>query len=246
MQILTAMTQSREILQMESSAPVVTTFDKNPGYFVTRKLAGLFTVFFIASVIVTALLVYYFSSCSVDSRRIATAQKTSDSSQDNLIQVNNIINRNSQNDLNKNTDSESQDIIKKKRENVRLPRSVVPESYIIKLIPFIQINNFTFKGEVEILVNVKENTRNITLHVNDLLIDHQSVNVLAASSGTTEKELEISKISNDTDLQFFIIHLKEEIVQGQKYKLKINFVGNLNDALQGFYRSSYTVGNGTR
>lgn len=236
------MTQSREILQMETSAPVVTTFDKNPGYFITRKLAGLFTIFFIASVIVTALLVYYFSSCSIDSRKLATNSKSEDSSQDNLVLINDIINRNSQNDLSKTEDSEA-DKIKRKLENVRLPRAVVPESYVIKLIPFIYVNNFTFNGEVEIVVNVKENARNITLHVNDLIIDQDSVKVKDAQ---TERNLVIEKLGNDTDRQFFIILLKEEVVKDRQYKVQIKFIGNLNDALQGFYRSSYAVGNETR
>lgn len=63
--------------------------------------------------------------------------------------------------------------------------------------------------------------------------------------GAGEK-LSIDRLSNDTARQFFIIHLRQPLSEGKQYRVSMSYVGNLNDVLQGFYRSSYTVNNQTR
>ncbi|XP_058813856.1 aminopeptidase N [Topomyia yanbarensis] len=46
--------------------------------------------------------------------------------------------------------------------------------------------------------------------------------------------------------QFFVLKLKQMLQAGERYTVHIKFDGILNDYLQGFYRSSYTVKNETR
>jgi hypothetical protein len=43
----------------------------------------------------------------------------------------------------------------------------------------------------------------------------------------------------DDPRQFFIVKLAETLVPGQQIRISIGFLGNLNDDLSGFYRSSY-------
>lgn len=52
--------------------------------------------------------------------------------------------------------------------DVRLPADVVPESYKLKIIPFLWVGNSTFDGQVDIVVNVTAPVDNITLHAVDL------------------------------------------------------------------------------
>jgi len=52
--------------------------------------------------------------------------------------------------------------------DVRLPAGVVPESYDLRIIPFLWAGNSTFNGEVDIVVNVTAPVDGVTLHAVDL------------------------------------------------------------------------------
>jgi hypothetical protein len=132
--------------------------------------------------------------------------------------------------------------------DVRLPRSVVPESYKLRLIPFLEEGNFTFSGEVVIQVNVSRATSNITLHSNELEILRTEVARLGSTvvaDAASQLPVQISDSKFDPDREFFIVFFHQPLEPG-RYKIAITYRGILNDALQGFYRSSYTFGNTTR
>ncbi|CAG2117328.1 unnamed protein product [Medioppia subpectinata] len=119
---------------------------------------------------------------------------------------------------------------------VRLPTSIVPNHYDVQLHTYIGPKDFYFDGNVTILIECKEDTDNITVHINDMTIYNESVVLL----DDREKHLSyISNFSHETKRQFFIIHLNTNLKRGKNYILKIKFKGNLNDDLSGFYRSSY-------
>lgn len=88
----------------------------------------------------------------------------------------------------------------------------------------------------------REETHNITLHINDITIYNDSVSLF----GQQKLVSYISNFTYDTKLQFFIIHLNNALKNGNQYILKIRFRGNLNDDLAGFYRSSYKDSNGNK
>jgi len=52
--------------------------------------------------------------------------------------------------------------------DVRLPAEVVPESYDLRIIPFLWAGNSTFDGQVDIVVNVTAPVDSVTLHAVDL------------------------------------------------------------------------------
>jgi aminopeptidase N len=70
--------------------------------------------------------------------------------------------------------------------------------------------------------------------------------MLVLVCGADGEKLAVDHLSNDTAKQFFIIHLRHPLSEGKQYLVSMSYVGNLNDMLQGFYRSSYTVNNQTR
>ena len=131
--------------------------------------------------------------------------------------------------------------------DVRLPKSVVPESYHLRLIPFLQEGNFTFAGEVLIRVNVTQSTYNITLHSNELDILSTEVSRAASFdfSDSSDVPVSVSEKKFDSEREFCIIFFGRPLEPGQ-YKIRIKYRGYLNDALQGFYRSSYTFNGATR
>lgn len=126
---------------------------------------------------------------------------------------------------------------------VRLPRSIVPEHYDVELRPHIVPDNFTFDGKVRILVRVVQATNNVTLHVHNLTVDSDSIRLTDARSGDV---LPVSSTSEDEEKQFYVLHPKDNLVQGKTYEVYMEFVGSLNDQLAGFYRSSYTDADGNK
>lgn len=58
---------------------------------------------------------------------------------------------------------------------MRLPRNLLPTTYSITLLPFIELHNFTTQGSIDIFVDCMEDTHNITLNSADIDIDKLSI-----------------------------------------------------------------------
>ncbi|XP_050542648.1 aminopeptidase N-like isoform X2 [Daktulosphaira vitifoliae] len=136
--------------------------------------------------------------------------------------------------------------------DVRLPTVVVPDSYNLRIVPFLWVGNSTFNGQVSIVVNVTAPINSITLHAVDLNVTECKVSrfprivpdeyikddnsIFVNIEGT---EIDVSK-------QFFIIKFKDTQPADFQYKIYINYTGRLQDNMEGFYKSSYVIGNITR
>lgn len=114
-------------------------------------------------------------------------------------------------------------------KNVRLPSHVVPKRYSITLFP--NLNEFTFSGEEEILLELTESVSEITLHAIELEIT--SAEIIKGA-----KKLKSAKITYDEKSETTTISFDKIIVKGDA-KLKLIFTGILNDKMHGFYRSKY-------
>lgn len=117
--------------------------------------------------------------------------------------------------------------------DVRLPGDLKPTYYKLSLIPFLIPDNFTIDGHVDIDLDVVEETSTIKIHAKEITIFEESV----AIDGETSN---IIGFGNDLAREFFIIHLNSPLQKGSTPKLSMDFVGDLNDKLVGFYRSKYT------
>lgn len=62
-------------------------------------------------------------------------------------------------------------------EEMRLPRDLLPSTYKIRLLPFIEEGNFTTHGYIEIVIDCKIATSNILLNAAELDIDTSSIQV---------------------------------------------------------------------
>lgn len=116
----------------------------------------------------------------------------------------------------------------------RLPKTLYPKEYIIKLKPYMKEG--AFEGEVAINVIVRENTPLIVLNSHNLDI----LNITVSRNGTPIELLNYTEhISQQVK-----IYLSEYIHTNEEILVEIKFNGTLNDNMNGFYRSSYLDSNG--
>jgi len=63
----------------------------------------------------------------------------------------------------------------KQGEDMRLSGDLRPSLYDVRLLPFIEVGNFTTDGYVEITFNCIRSTSNISINANQLTIDRASI-----------------------------------------------------------------------
>lgn len=183
---------------------------------------------FICSLIAVALLVYNFAVCPADdSVKICTDHSH--------------LNGNSSPVIPSKHDDEfsSPEVV----TDVRLPRSIMPISYDMVIVPKLSGENFTFKGDIAIKIYINETCKNISLHSWTLTInrDYTNIKIIDDNGAVTEEEIPIEKQHFIDEKQFLVIGTKKDLEKGKHYLLKIKYVGQISDNLQGFYKSSYTV-----
>ncbi|XP_043463932.1 aminopeptidase N-like [Leptopilina heterotoma] len=126
--------------------------------------------------------------------------------------------------------------------NYRLPSSIIPIDYEIKLTPTLH-RPFIFKGECIINAEViTDDTNNITLHSRDLDYDLYEVK-RDVGNGTFTSLTDISlntdqETEEEKKTDFLIFKMKETLKKG-KIRITLHYSGVLNENLRGFYRSSY-------
>ena len=116
----------------------------------------------------------------------------------------------------------------------RLPLTVTPERYEIRLTP--NMASATFDGEERVAIQVNEPVGEIWLNAAELAI--QDVSIKAKSGKTIRGDATLDPENEQAALQF------TETVGPGPWELQIKFSGILNDKLHGFYRSTYKNANG--
>lgn len=118
-----------------------------------------------------------------------------------------------------------------------LPANVKPLHYHLTLEP--NLSSFEYDGKVVIDLDVKEDTKSISLNSIDIDFSETHVHV-DSKSVPIESGLHYNK-----DTQTTTVNLKETISAGSKAQLTFVFKGTLNDTMAGFYRSSYKDADGS-
>ena len=114
----------------------------------------------------------------------------------------------------------------------RLPTNVVPKHYRITLSP--DLKKFTFTGSQVVDIEIKQETDKIILNALDLdlsVADYKS----SKNETQTSTKVILSKEDETATIEF-ASPLKPGTGQ-----LHMNFTGELNDKLKGFYRSKYVL-----
>ncbi|XP_050478927.1 puromycin-sensitive aminopeptidase isoform X1 [Bombus huntii] len=119
----------------------------------------------------------------------------------------------------------------------RLPTDVQPYHYNIVLSP--NLKTFVFDGKEDVHIDVKSSTDTIVL--NSLDIDIKSV-IFNDNDGKVipTKQIEVCSPEETATLVF-----EEKLPMGRSGYLSLEFVGEINDKMKGFYRSKYIGTNGT-
>lgn len=116
----------------------------------------------------------------------------------------------------------------------KLPATVRPERYQIRLTP--DLSAFTFAGEETVSIRILEPVTAIVLNAAELQIHTAAVQ---AQSGRTI----VGTVTLDEINERVILTFSAPLPPGS-YQLHLTFSGILNDKLHGFYRSSYKDANG--
>lgn len=121
------------------------------------------------------------------------------------------------------------------KKKFRLPKNASPTKYKIELHPDLEAK--AFEGKVEILLNILEESKNISINVADL-----EIKTIILKKNSAEIDNSISW-NIDNDYEIMSINFEKPISIGE-YSLSIGFSGILNDKLRGFYHSSFKDHNG--
>ncbi|KAL9890606.1 aminopeptidase N-like [Glossina fuscipes fuscipes] len=120
----------------------------------------------------------------------------------------------------------------------RLPESLKPEHYTLKIVTLLDPLHLTFVGEVIIRFQVLIGTGNITLHARNLTIDENSIELIKYDyEQSTRYAIDAVRVMDEHD--YYIIHSCLALLRGETYALKLAFRGPLNQLLHGYYQSSY-------
>jgi len=115
----------------------------------------------------------------------------------------------------------------------RLPTTIVPERYQIRLMP--DLKSWTFTGEETVSVQVQEPTDKIVLNAAELQFQ-------AVSLSDGRGKALTGNVSVDAENEQTVLRFADTLAPGG-YDLRIEFSGILNDKLHGFYRSTYKDAN---
>jgi len=114
----------------------------------------------------------------------------------------------------------------------RLPGNVVPRSYTLTLEP--DLRDFRFEGNETVEIDVVEPTTSITLNCAEIEVLSCTV-----TAGISQQQQRPRDTVFDREAETVTFELDSRLPVGPA-TLSIEFTGELNDRLRGFYRSSYT------
>ncbi|XP_046962926.1 aminopeptidase N [Vanessa cardui] len=233
------MTQGREPLTiMDGNLQTDLSTKTKRGVYLSKSLTFVILIIFALALIATAFIVYNFAACPrTDQLANVTKFELSHCDQSKLLVIP-LSTENSKSALPIESTTKHIESTTKGDENavtdVRLPTNIKPDRYYLKLTPYIFEGNFTFDGEISVIITVKNKTNTVTFHGVEL--SFHRIGLYKKEDG---KEILITRRAVDVPRQFHIISTAEPLIAGQQYVLNITYSGILNDNLHGFYRSSY-------
>uniref|UniRef100_A0A8C2PUM7 Puromycin-sensitive aminopeptidase n=1 Tax=Cyprinus carpio TaxID=7962 RepID=A0A8C2PUM7_CYPCA len=122
-----------------------------------------------------------------------------------------------------------------RRPFVRLPTDVYPVNYGLRLKP--DLIDFTFEGKLEAAVEVTQGTNQIVMNCADIDI------ITASFVPEGGEEINATGFNYQNEDEKVTLCFPSTLQKGSG-SLKIDFVGELNDKMKGFYRSKYTIPSG--
>ncbi|XP_045680750.1 aminopeptidase N [Phyllostomus hastatus] len=128
----------------------------------------------------------------------------------------------------------------------RLPGTLEPESYRVKLRPYLTPTKdglYIFEGSSTVRFRCKEATDVIIIHSKKLKYvktSEQHMVTLRGVDGAPVPAIDRTELVEVTE--YLVVHLKGQLQKGSLYEMDSKFEGELADDLAGFYRSEYMDG----
>ncbi|XP_071187827.1 thyrotropin-releasing hormone-degrading ectoenzyme-like isoform X1 [Salvelinus alpinus] len=119
--------------------------------------------------------------------------------------------------------------------HLRLPTSLRPRHYDLRL--SVNMDNFTFSGEVNIEFECVNSTKFIVLHTDRLEVEKVAV----YSDNKKPGVMRIHRQFHYPGNQVYVIALHRELKPMRTYKVNITFDAQIESELLGFFRSSYIL-----
>ncbi|XP_075431253.1 aminopeptidase N isoform X2 [Ascaphus truei] len=128
----------------------------------------------------------------------------------------------------------------------RLPKSLIPHHYNLKLQPYLEKNNdnlYIFKGESTVFFKCIQTTNLVLIHSKNLNYTTSNESHAILKEEATGREMTLLKTWLEVSTQYLVVQAAENLQTGQEYSLSTMFTGELKDDLAGFYRSEYVEDN---
>lgn len=232
------MTHIQKAANMDGNLQTEYSSKSKRGVYLSKSLASVVFIIFTLALIATAFIVYNFAACPrADQLANVTKYELThcDQSKLTVIPLSTELSKSITNfDTTTSVVEMTTEVEISKVIDVRLPNHIKPDRYYLKLTPYILDSNFTFDGEISVVLTVKYDTNRVTFHGVELTF--HTIDLFKTDDG---KAVEIKRRTEDIERQFHILTTAETLKAGQQYVLNITYTGILNDNLHGFYRSSY-------
>lgn len=144
------------------------------------------------------------------------------------------------------------------QNDLRLPQTIIPESYRIKILPMLIEGDFRLFGNVRMDFFTTEPTDRIVMHAVNLTIDEKiTVNALKNKCGNvaesveprTEELLDVANemedhhegflVTYDNEKEFVVIELPWTLNANRRYRIKFSYRGQLSEESEGLQLSHY-------
>lgn len=127
-------------------------------------------------------------------------------------------------------------------DHYRLPDSLSPELYNLTLWPRLEPNSddrYVFTGNSSVVFTCVKETDIILIHAKNLkFIPHDGFD--ARLNGLNGPAPSLKNTWLEVPTEYLVVQLHSPLQVGSQYELLTEFVGDLSDDLEGFYRSEYT------
>ncbi|KAL6480693.1 hypothetical protein MHYP_G00117260 [Metynnis hypsauchen] len=127
-------------------------------------------------------------------------------------------------------------------ENYRLPDNLLPDVYYVTLWPRLQQddrNLYIFTGNSSVVFRCVKETDLILIHSNKLNLTTADGHLVRLTAVSDAPAPAIRSTWTEVNTQYLVIQLNGKLKAGGSYELFTEFVGELADDLEGFYRSEY-------
>lgn len=232
-------------MEMEQDSETDSQEQKPKVYKFSQSTLIFFAAILICSMAAGAMLILQFGTCSSE-----ISVRTQVCGKENVIPIVAHLTQNASHLLHITVDSEPDFKAMNHTDNIRLPSTVRPIFYDLRIHPHILNNDSKFTGNVTIQINVTETCQNITLHANGLTIQESDVRLRRFTDENGhdvagDTSVEIDRQYFVSQYEFFVIQPKKVLATGV-YEIGIKFSGNMSDHLLGMFKSVYAVNNTAR